>query len=73
MLKRLLGISCKTSRGFSRRSQSLEGDVAPPGKRQLLPTIAIGSRGNGRVLFPVIRPGILKNAVWEGPEAWDRR
>lgn len=32
------------SRGFSRSSQSFEGEVAPPGKRQLLPTIAMGSR-----------------------------
>lgn len=32
-----------TSRGWRSNSQSLEGDVDPPGKRQALPIMAMGS------------------------------
>lgn len=53
VLNLLAGISCKTFRGFSRSSHSLEGDVAPPGNRQLLPTIAMGSREKRENLPPV--------------------
>lgn len=43
MLKRVSGISLRTSRGALSKSQSFEGVVASPGKRQALPTMAMGS------------------------------
>lgn len=43
MLKRSGGTSRDKSVGFSSSFPKLDGDVMPPAKRQLLPTIAIGS------------------------------
>lgn len=41
--KRLAGIFFTTSVGLTSKSHNLSGDEAPPGNRQLVPIIAIGS------------------------------
>src|SRR4030081_3035754 len=43
MLNRFSGILRVRSGGFTRSCHSLDGVVAPPAKRQLLPTMAMGS------------------------------
>ena len=44
MARRSAGYSLTTSRPSRSSSQNASGDVAPPGKRQLIPMMAIGSR-----------------------------